>query len=80
MPAESTAWLWRFACETAGMGKNVLTGSLAIHASALLLGFLLGTAAHQARHKSPAVIRFEPASQKLPGGTKSKFTHPARVV
>jgi hypothetical protein len=62
------------------MRKHVLTGSIAIHASALLLGFLLGAAAHQVRHKSPAVIRFEPASQKFRPGPKSNFIYPGRVV
>jgi hypothetical protein len=62
------------------MRKRIFAGSIAIHASALLLGFLLGTAAHQVRHKSPAVIRFEPASQKLRHRPKSNFTYPGRVV
>ena len=48
--------------------------------SALLLGFLLGTAAHQARDKSPAVIRFEPALQQPRNGTKSMLTYPYRAV
>jgi hypothetical protein len=53
---------------------------LAFHASLLLLGFLLGTAAHQARHKSPAVIRFEPTLQRLPPGGKSTFTYRGRAA
>jgi len=40
------------------MRKHALAGSLIFHFSALLLGFLLGTAAHHVRHKSPTVIRF----------------------
>ena len=60
------------------MRKHVLLGSLAFHTGILLLGFLLGTAAHQVRHKSPTVIRFEPASQKLRHGTKPNAT--GRVV
>jgi hypothetical protein len=62
------------------MRKHALAGSLALYAGVLLLGFMLGTAAHQARHKAPAVIRFEPASHKLRHGTKSTFTRPDRVV
>jgi len=54
--------------------------ALTFHASALLLGFLLGTAAHQARHKSPTVIRFEPASQKFRHGTKSNLTYSGWVI
>jgi hypothetical protein len=53
---------------------------LAFHTSVLLLGFLLGTAAHQMRHNSPAVIRFEPTVQKLPQGRKSPFTYRDRAV
>ena len=63
-----------------GMRKHALAGSLIFHFSALLLGFLLGTAAHQVRHKSPTVIRFEPASQKLRHGTNSNLTRPVRVA
>jgi hypothetical protein len=77
---ESSSWAWKAACKTTGMRKHAFIGSLAFHAGALLLGFLLGTAAHQVRHKSPAVIRFEPALHKLPHGTKSTFTRPDRVV
>jgi hypothetical protein len=53
---------------------------LAFHASLLLLGFLLGTVAHQVRHKSPAVLRFEPMLQKLPHGTKARFTDRDRAA
>jgi len=57
------------------MRKNTVVGFLA-----LLLGFLLGTVAHQVRHKSPAVIQFEPAVHKLRPRTKSTFTYPDRVA
>jgi|GEM_PF-5797057 len=44
-------------------------------AFALLLGFLLGAAAHRTSHKYPAVIRFEPASQKIRPHLPSKFIY-----
>jgi len=62
------------------MRKHAIVASLAFYASSLLVGFLLGVVAHQVRHKPPAVIRFEPASQKLRRGTKSTFSHADRVV
>ena len=62
------------------MRKHALVGSLALYAIALLLGFLLGTAAHPSLHKSPAIIRFEPARQSPRHGTKSPFTYPGRVA
>jgi len=42
------------------MRKHALAGSLAIHASALLLLLLLGTVAHHPNRLPPAVILFEP--------------------
>jgi hypothetical protein len=42
------------------MRKHALVGSLAIHASALLLLLLLGTVAHNSIRPRPAVILFEP--------------------
>jgi hypothetical protein len=57
------------------MRKNTVAGFLA-----LLLGFLLGRAAHQVRHKSPAIMQFEPTVHKLRPGTRSPFTYPDRVV
>jgi hypothetical protein len=62
------------------MRKHAAITALAFYASALMLGFLLGTAAHQARGKPPAVIRFEPASRQPRNGTKSTFTFPDRAV
>jgi hypothetical protein len=62
------------------MRKHAVVTSLAFYAGTLLLGFLLGTAAHQARYKSPAVIRFEPALHQPRNGKKSKFNYPDRAV
>ncbi|MGH9647491.1 MAG: hypothetical protein ACRD4E_11825 [Bryobacteraceae bacterium] len=62
------------------MRKHAVVTALAYYSSALLLGFLLGTAAHQARDKSPAVIRFEPASNQPRNGTKPKLTYSDRAV
>jgi hypothetical protein len=62
------------------MRKHAVVTALAFYSSALLLGFLLGTAAHQVRDKSPAVIRFEPALQQPRNGTKSKLTYRYRAV
>lgn len=62
------------------MRKHAVFTALGFYASALLLGFLLGTAAHQARDKSPAVIQFEPAANQPRNGTKSQLTYPDRVV
>ena len=44
-------------------------------AFALLVGFLLGAAAHRTSHKYPAVIRFEPASHKSRPHLPSKFIY-----
>jgi hypothetical protein len=62
------------------MRKHAVVTSLGFYAGTLLLGFLLGTAAHRARHKSPAIIRFEPALHQPRNGTKSTFTFPDRAV
>jgi protein TonB len=49
------------------MRKHALAGSVAIHASALLLLLLLGTVARQSKLVPPAVILFEPLrSPRLP--------------
>ena len=61
------------------MRKHVSFGYLAFHTGVLLVGFLLGTVAHQVRHKSPTVIRFEPASQKLRHG-KPNIAYRGRVA
>ena len=65
---------------TTGMRTKVLIGSLALYASVLLLGFLLGAATHPSPHKTPAIIRFEPARQSPRLGPKSPFTYPGRVA
>jgi hypothetical protein len=62
------------------MRKHAVVTSLVFYVSTLLLGFLLGTVAHQARHKSPAVIRFEPAFRQPRNGKKSTFTYLDRAV
>ena len=62
------------------MRKQAVVTALAFYASALLIGFLLGTAAHQTRHKAPAVIQFEPASNQPRTGAKPAFSYPERSV
>ncbi|MCU1336325.1 MAG: TonB family protein [Bryobacterales bacterium] len=64
------------------MRKHALVGSLAFHASALLLLLVLGTVAHQSKRVPPAVILFEPLhAPRLPafnGGGGQNSPLPAR--
>jgi len=66
------------------MRKHALVGSLAIHASALLLLLLLGTVAHNRNPLQPAVILFEPLhAPRIPevpveGGGGQQSPLPAR--